>query len=180
MKAAFVVSAGELDAGGKAFVRTIPRDWLVGAFAETEAKPLGDGLVDMRLSKSGADVVVHGKVKAEVEVPCSRCLDPVRITLAPEISVLFEPASRTGKKARSDEAELTTTEADVLPYDGENVILDDVLRDDLVLDIPMIPLCSEGCPGIASAAEASKAETRGEKPLDPRLAPLLRLKKQKE
>ena len=39
----------------------------------------------------------------------------------------------------------------------------------------MIPLCKEDCPGIASAH--AKEEP---KPVDPRLAPLLRMKKEKE
>ena len=73
------------------------------------------------------------------------------------------------------EHEMASSEADVLPYDGENVVLDDLVRDDLLLEIPMIPLCSEDCPGIASASV--KEETR---PVDPRLAPLLRMKKEKE
>ena len=39
-------------------------------------------------------------------------------------------------------------DADVIPYDWETVVLDDLVRDELLLGIPMIPLCSEACPGI--------------------------------
>jgi uncharacterized protein len=175
MKPSFTVSAGELDAGGKAYEKPIPHAWLVNAFTESEAVPVGDGAVDVRLSKSGLDVVVHGKVKATVEVPCARCLDPVKIDLAPEISVLFEAHTRR-KKDAAEELELSAGEADVLPFDGENVILDDVMRDDLVLEVPMIPLCSEACPGIASAEHALPTGPK----VDPRLAPLLALKKDKK
>jgi uncharacterized protein len=173
-KPLFVVSASTLDAGGESYARPIPNAWLVTALADTEAKALGDGTIDLRLSKSGTDVVVHGKVKADVEVPCARCLEPVRVTLAPEISVLFEVR---GKKHPPKEVEISRGEADVLPYDGDQVVLDDMLRDDLVLEIPMIPLCSETCPGIASHGEAPES---GSSTIDPRLAPLLALKKHKE
>lgn len=173
MKPAFVVSAGELDAAGKELKRVVPLDWLRAAFAETDATPVGDGLLDVRLSKSGADVVVYGGAEALVELPCARCLEPARVTLATKISVLMVPASKT--RARDErEHEMAAGEADVLPYDGESVVLDDLVRDDLVLEIPMIPLCSDNCPGIASVVQPTK------RAIDPRLAPLLALKKEKE
>lgn len=170
-KPAFVVSASELDAAGKAYERAIPRAWLAAAFEETDATPLGDGEIDLRISKSGPDVVVHGHARAEVELPCARCLEPARVKLEPKISVLMVPAAKL-RDADEREHEMGAGEADVLPYDGENVVLDDLVRDDLLLEVPMIPLCSEGCPGIPSVpASAGKA-------IDPRLAPLLALKKE--
>ena len=172
-KATFLISASELDAGGKDYARPIPSAWLATTFDESDAKPLGDGAIDVRLSRSGTDVVVHGKATAKIELPCARCLEPVQVTLEPEISVLMVPAA---KIKHEREHEMASSEADVLPYDGENVILDDLVRDDLLLEIPMIPLCSEDCPGIASA----HAKEEEAKPVDPRLAPLLRLKKEKE
>ncbi len=172
-KPSFVVSASELDAGGKEYARVIPNAWLKGIFEESDATPLGEGEIDVRISKSGTDVVVHGHAKADVELPCARCLEPVKVTLAPEISVLMVPAS---KVRHEREHEMASSEADVLPYDGENVVLDDLVRDDFLLEIPMIPLCSETCPGIASAEQTKASEP----PVDPRLAPLLAMKKAKQ
>jgi uncharacterized protein len=89
--------------------------------------------------------------------------------------VLMVPASKLRDDGR--EHEMAAGEADVLPYDGDSIVLDDLVRDDLLLEIPMIPLCSETCPGIASVSDSAvEAEHR----IDPRLAPLLALKKQKE
>lgn len=174
-KAAFVVPASELDAAGKEFQRAIPNAWLAAVFEETDAKPLGDGALDLRLSKSGPDVVVHGTAKAELELPCARCLEPTRVTITPKISVLMVPAAKL-RDAGHQEHEMGAGEADVLPYDGDSVTLDDLVRDDLLLEVPMIPLCSEGCPGIPSVPESAAGRDR----IDPRLAPLLALKKQKD
>ena len=44
-------------------------------------------------------------------------------------------------------------DADMLAYDGENLVLDDLVRDELLLAVPMIPLCSEACPGISRPPE---------------------------
>lgn len=174
-KPAFVLSASELDPGGKDYQQVIPRAWLATAFEETDAMPLGDGEIDVRLSKSGADVVVHGHAKAEVELPCARCLEPARVVLEPKISVLMVPAAKM-RDGDEREHELGAGEADVLPYDGESVVLDNLVRDNLLLEVPMIPLCSEGCPGIPSVPESAA----GPATIDPRLAPLLALKKEKK
>ncbi len=54
-----------------------------------------------------------------------------------------------------------------------------MVRDELVLEIPMIPLCSEDCAGI-TPPPVHAGGGAGEPPIDPRLAPLLRLKKMHE
>jgi uncharacterized protein len=172
-KPLFTLTAGELDAGGKSYARPIPNGWLVAAFDGSDATPRGDGHLDLRLSKSGTDVVVHGKLSADVEIACSRCLEPVHVTLAPQISVMLVTNVKSRREPKNgNEVEITAAEADVLPYDGEHVILDDIVRDDLLLEVPMIPLCSDSCPGIASTQEAHDRD----RPIDPRLAPLLALK----
>ncbi len=147
----------------------------------------------MRLSKSGPDVVVRGTLAADVVVPCSRCLTPAVVTVREEVSVLAVPGhvapkekakdGKNGKHAKDsddeDELEGETEEADVIAYEGDTIVLDDLVRDELLLGIPMIPLCSEACPGIRpervsiDAADATSAEDAS---IDPRLRPLLRLK----
>jgi uncharacterized protein len=171
-KPEFSISVADIDASGKHYEAPIPAEWLHSVLEDSDAQPrFGDGQVDVRLFKSGPDVVVRGRATAKVELVCGRCLKPVEVTLSPEISALMVPASKLGRPAK-DEHEMSSGDADVMPYDGETVVLDELLRDELVLDIPMIPLCSESCPGISTQAQASKPA------VDPRLAPLLALKQQ--
>jgi uncharacterized protein len=95
-----------------------------------------------------------------------------------------KPEAKKAKKGRSDEDDeyvFSPDEADVAPYDGDTVVLDDVVKDEILLEMPMIPLCSEDCPGISPpATEASaftaKADSEADH-IDPRLLPLLELKK---
>jgi uncharacterized protein len=166
----YSIPVSELDAGGKEFRFPVRAGWVRGALEGHEATSAGsDGALAVRASKSGHDVVVHGTLDAELTVPCARCLEPANLKVHSDISVLYVPASKLAGGA-DGERELTDEEADTLPFDGETVVLDDLVRDELVLEIPMIPLCSEACPGMSPAPEVEKA---GEKPIDPRLAPLL-------
>ena len=176
--AEFTIPISELDAGGKAFDFPIRVAWLRGALEETDAQAADrEGALAVRVSKSGHDVIVHGKLAASVVVPCARCLKPATIAVDHPISVMMVPAARLrdGGKGKADEDGEKTLgdDPDVLPYTGETVVLDDLVRDEILLEIPMIPLCSEDCPGIHPTPE----QPAEEKAVDPRLAPLLRLKK---
>jgi uncharacterized protein len=181
----FSVPARELDAGGKHLEFPVRAAWIRGALEGTDVRPTGtDGRLDVRLSKSGTDVVVHGTLAAELTVPCARCLEPAHVSIQEPVSALVVaaselPADRKAKdadrngKARNEDEDLPVRDADVIPYDGETVVLDDLVRDELLLAVPMIPLCSEGCPGIRPE---NPSESTGPA-IDPRLRPLLRLKK---
>lgn len=168
----FPIPVSELDAGGKEFHFPVRAGWVRGALEGHEATSAGsDGELVVRASKSGHDVVVHGKLDAELAIPCARCLEPTNLKVHSDLSVLYVPASRLASPGHDRERELSDEEADTLPFEGETVALDDLVRDELVLEIPMIPLCSEACPGMSPAPDPERAA--GDKPIDPRLAPLL-------
>lgn len=172
----FVVAAHDLDASGKHYRFSVRGPWLRGALEETGVQPAGpDGEIDVRLSKSGTDVVLRGMLTAELCVPCARCLQPARVRVHEPLSALFVPAASMLEGTDGDGAGLTLDDADVNAYDGESVVLDPLIRDELLLSIPMIPLCSENCPGISP--EPSLEPPAPASGIDPRLRPLLRLKK---
>ena len=210
----FTIPVSELDAAGRSYHFPIRAAWVRGALEDHEATSSGaDGKLDVRVSKSGNDVVVHGTMKAELSMPCARCLKPVTVVVDQAVSVLMVPeralkspesasrrprkepaadsekappkkdAPKKGRKERArddedDDVLISPDEADIVAYDGDTVVLDDLVRDELVLETPMIPLCSADCPGISPGPHGSAGfDEPGEKPLDPRLAPLLRLKK---
>jgi uncharacterized protein len=168
----FTIPVSELDAGGKDFRFPIRAGWVRGALEGHEATSTGsDGELAVRASKSGHDVVVHGTLDTEVTVPCARCLEPAKLAIHSDLSVLYVPKSSLASGKPGEE--LPDQEANTFPFEGETVVLDDLVRDELLLEIPMIPLCSEACPGMSPPLNPS--ETLKEKPIDPRLAPLLEL-----
>jgi uncharacterized protein len=170
----FSVPSRDLDAAGRSLRFPIRGAWLLGILEGTDVRPSGsDGELDLRLSKSGRDVIVRGTLTAELTVECARCLQPARVVVRESLSALLVPAGELSGGPAKEADELTPDEADVIPYDGETVVLDGFVRDELLLGIPMIPLCSEGCPGIRPQTPLES----GSPGIDPRLTPLLRLKK---
>jgi uncharacterized protein len=170
----FAFPARELDASGKRFSVALRASWICRSLDGTEVLPGDkDGELDVRLSKSGTDVVVHGTLTAELHVACARCLQPARVVVSERVSALAVPVSVLAESTE-DVAELASGQADVISYDGDTVVLDDLVRDELLLGIPMIPLCSEGCPGIRPKTEPDPVSTSG---LGPRFRPLMRFQK---
>jgi uncharacterized protein len=183
--AEFSFPVTDLDAGGKHLVLPVRASWLRGVLEGTDIKaPEQDGTLDLRISKSGTDVVVRATLDAALVVPCSRCLEPAVVPVHEEISTLAVPGTgeSSHKEADDDEEAAEVEDADVIPYDGETLILDDLIRDELLLGIPMIPLCSEACPGIRPEQGASPGShvadgaAENSEGIDPRLLPLLKLK----
>ena len=123
----FAIPVTDLDAAGKPFRFPVRAAWLRSAFEGTDVGPTGgDGMLDLRLSKSGTDVVVRGKLVAQLTVPCSRCLEPATVAVAEEISALVVPATAMRESAGAkDDDDLAPEQADLIPYDGETVVLDE-------------------------------------------------------
>jgi uncharacterized protein len=170
----FTIPVHDLDAAGRAVHFPIRVAWLRAVLEGTDVGPAdADGSLELRVSKSGNDVVVHGTVQAELTVPCARCLEPARVVIREPVSALAVQGPAAPTPAEGEEEDMSPDDADTIAYDGDTVVLDDLVRDELLLAIPMIPLCSESCPGI-SPGSATKADDAG---IDPRLRPLLKLKK---
>jgi uncharacterized protein len=175
----FDIKTKDLDAGGKDYRFVVRSAWIRGALEEHEATATKEaGELKVRASKSGADVVIHGTLDARLMVPCARCLESFEMDVHSDLSVLYVPGEKIKDSGADGEVEYTLEdgEADTLPYDGENVVLDDLVRDELLLGVPMIPLCSEACPGMSPAPGSDKESPSEKKDIDPRLAPLLQFR----
>jgi uncharacterized protein len=172
----FAVPVAQLEGTSDEHRFTVRPAWVRGVLEDHEAQPTSrEGELRVRLHRSGSDIVVQGRLQVELSIPCARCLERFAFPVDKSLSVLMVPASKLKIPEGSKEYEVSPDEADILAYDGETVVLDDLVHDELVLETPMIPLCSEACPGIPRPPGVSPPNE--EKPaIDPRLAPLARLK----
>jgi uncharacterized protein len=139
--------------------------------------PEGSALeLDLRLESVVEGVLVSGTVSGTVTGECVRCLDPVSRHLEVDVQELWTHQGRdAGRPAPAgEEAE----ETDELPrLDGDLLDLEPVLRDAVVLALPLQPLCRDDCPGLCSECGVRLAEDPGHRheTLDPRWAALRQL-----
>jgi uncharacterized metal-binding protein YceD (DUF177 family) len=90
--ALFSIPLADLDYGDREIDEEIPLAWLTQALEGTEATVRGDpGRLVVTVSKNGREVMVRGKARAYVTMPCARTLDPVNFDLEPDIFLLLAP-----------------------------------------------------------------------------------------
>ena len=88
-----------------------------------------------------------GTVAAELELPCSRCLEPFRLPIAASFDVRYLPASEASVGA---EREVDAEDLETSYYRNDEIDLNELLREQFYLALPMKPLCSEDCRGLCS------------------------------
>ena len=132
--------------------------------------------LSMDVSKAGGDAfLVTGEVKTRLELACSRCLEPFEIPVHAAFELRYVPhAENTG------EGEREIAEDDLITafYREGMLDIDDLLREQFQLALPMKPLCSDACRGLCPQCGANLNRTEcGCSPAweDPRLAPLKNL-----
>ena len=174
----FVLQIQDLDESGKDWNFAIGADWLSSALAETELRPAGDeGRLQVHAQQSGKDVLVQGQIAANMLASCARCLADVAIGVDLALMALFSPEHT--RPSSSDEIEVRLDEMNRDYYGGSQIVLDPMVREHLLLEVPMKPLCSDDCEGIAVPEHLRPPnEVFGVSALDPRFAPLMKLKEE--
>jgi uncharacterized protein len=97
------------------------------------------------LKNSDGEVRVQGRYTVELEAPCDRCLVTARFPLDAGFDLFYQPASVI---ARDEEIEIDEGEAEIGFYEGGGLELEDILREQILLALPMQRVCSEDCKGI--------------------------------
>ena len=117
-----------------------------------------------------------GRSSTELELSCSRCLEPFRMPVDVEFDQRYLPQSEA---AGESETEVEEDDLETSYYRDEQIDLDELLREQFYLALPMKPLCMDGCKGLCAQCGTNlntgtcTCEMAWE---DPRLAPLKTLK----
>ena len=110
------------------------------------------GPVDLRMviHKDQDRYRLVGTVKAELELVCSRCLDPFALPVDRSFDLRFLPAGTVEPRTDADDEEIEVEDDDVSLtfYRDEQIDLNELLREQFYLALPMKPLCREDCKGI--------------------------------
>jgi uncharacterized protein len=92
------------------------------------------------------DIRLVGNLATRVEVSCARCLDPVSQDLLRDFDLLYRPQG--ADRDRGDEAPVSGTESEISYYEGEGLLLEDVLREQVLLALPLRVICRADCKGL--------------------------------
>ena len=97
--------------------------------------------------RAGNEIRIAGSLNTNVELPCSRCLEASRIAISKPFDLFF----RERDKAMFDEdeeIELNEKETRTAFFTGTQVVITDILREQILLALPMKALCRVDCKGL--------------------------------
>jgi uncharacterized protein len=144
--------------------RTVPAP--AGLRGELVGVPDGSDLVlGLRLESVSEGVLVSGTAQVALSGECARCLEPLTESLEVDVQQLFV---YPGHENEADDDEIGRLVDDYID-------LEPLLRDAVVLALPLAPVCRDDCPGLCPDCGARLAEVgpdHGHDEVDPRWAAL--------
>lgn len=126
--------------------------WLAAQCPDLGAVPgLGGVRLVGRLVSNGGDVLLRGTLRGALEATCSRCLETARVPLdLPLVITFIARSGESGGEGEADDGDDADDpdDVDVAHFDGEEVDLAPQIRDQVLLALPITPLCREDCAGL--------------------------------
>lgn len=136
-------------------------------------KPLN---VEGTLHKQLERVVANGSISGEIEIECARCLTEQSYPL----NVVFEEVFVTEDNfSKREDVHLHGDELEFSIYNGNDIDVSEIVREEILLNLPNHFVCKEDCQGLCLKCGANKNLkpcSCEEKEIDPRWAALKNLK----
>ena len=126
-----------------------PRDLgIAGVIGVPEGAPVE---LELRLESVMEGVLVTGTARAQAEGECVRCLEPLQLDVEAEFQEMFSyPDADDRGRPKAEPVDDAEEDEDRLFIEDGLFDLEPVLRDAVVLALPMQPVCREDCAGLCS------------------------------
>lgn len=119
---------------------------------DEHARLIEPPIVEGRVYKSDQGYRVEGHLTARAAVDCDRCLNAVEIPVDTEFDVTYIAASNY---LAAETPELHADDLDVSVFEGDELDVDDLVREQVFLSLPSRVLCTEQCHGICPECGAN-------------------------
>ncbi|WJV45928.1 YceD family protein [Streptomyces flavofungini] len=117
--------------------------------------------LDIRLESVMEGVLVTGTARASAKGECVRCLEPVELALEADFQEMFSYPDADDRGRTAEPADDAEDDEDRLFLEDGMFDLEPVLRDAVVLALPMQPVCQDDCEGLCSECGVRLADDPG-------------------
>jgi uncharacterized protein len=101
--------------------------------------------VKIRIEKAGDKYIFDGELEGKILARCDRCLEPYSHDIKTSFHLFLALKNPETGEA---EIELLEDEMEVDFIEGEEIDLNDIVREQIYLSLPMKSICSDGCLGL--------------------------------
>lgn len=111
---------------------------------------------DVTFTNTGRTIDVRGKFRTSIELECGRCLKAYQMPVAAKIEEELPLEGLPWAPEASDEEEEDLLEEIAEPLFVDNIFdLDEYLRQSILVNVPIKPLCEEACKGLCPRCGAN-------------------------
>lgn len=114
--------------------------------------------VHLRALKVREMVEVEGTVETEARLACSRCLKEFTEPLSARFALTFTENLPEVGDEEEEEVELSAEEMGLTLFHGDEIDMRDAIAEQVIMAVPLRPLCSEGCKGLCQSCGADLNE----------------------
>jgi len=110
----------------------------------------------VRLVCRGTTVHLRGRLQVECELSCARCGESIPFHVEENLELLMAPGE---EELTVEDLELNAEDLNLGYYEGNEICIDDLLREQIILALPIRPICGENCRGLCPICGANLNET---------------------
>lgn len=148
----------DLESGDKDISLSLSSEHLQDAVGDLDADLSGSSArIEARLYMHGSVVQCDGWLRGQLLIPCQRCLEPAPIPVEVRLHTVYSAASSASSGKNADSVD--DDDVDYAHHDGETVDLWPLLREDLILSVPITVLCKEDCRGLCPTCGVDRNTT---------------------
>lgn len=103
--------------------------------------------VVLKLTNASSRITIDGNIETSVSLTCSRCLKTYRHHLKFDF---FEEFLPEGSPELGDEKDLEWEDLSRFSYNGDSIDVYELIRQNILAEIPIKPLCREDCRGLCT------------------------------
>lgn len=141
-EAKFRILTRQVGESGSDFTFEVEDEWLASQLEGCDVTPSGEpGSFRINISPTSPGYYARGTLDINLGATCVRCLRRASLHLAIPFKVLMTP----GPPAPNEETVAEDGSLGVGHYQGEEIVLDSLVRESIVLALPMNPHCPDGC-----------------------------------
>lgn len=99
--------------------------------------------VNIKLERTGRRVLAQGPISTQFRLTCSRCLDEFDQPIADSLFMVFSPRIQVEEMAEENAGSMNEEY-----YNGEEIDIWLIIKENLFLSIPIKPVCRDNCRGL--------------------------------
>lgn len=103
----------------------------------------------LHLERLGNVIAIEGALRGEATMNCGRCLNDYPQALESNFTLKAVPATDAPPR-HEKETELLSEDIDAVTYAGNTLDLREILQEQVILALPLAPVCRANCRGLCS------------------------------